>query len=387
MTTSSAQFDSQWTRPHNVLAVLLVIGGDVVQRALAQLAGSYLTPVPFSFGWVAYSFNFMFMVGDKKLMPTPDYSSIVINAKSGHIRRNHSWIIGRILRDFDYWKPKAVEAAAEKLIDDARQADWNKAKQAASKSSGKDDAIPIPKRRKRAGLCISIFVTNSSRRAGVDTNKDWIFYSGLLVTTIQLGVAAIPLGLYGDWSILVIIIWGTVLAFASGAMPQWRAEKWQCRRGKKTVVLTTGNGAQHALLIIGSDEEALDLEDLANSDGEKCSVSMKLYATFLAVLWLALLVSVAGVNQNVWFLLAVGGVGMAQNVLVAGAPRKPAAVGLHLELSEVISHYRVMEALMKLEDKHPGVGASMIKTFFPGKLLEDEEKFWKEKADRIQTIS
>jgi hypothetical protein len=382
--SSSVQFGAQWAQPQNILDLLQIIGGDVIQHALAQLSGGYFTPVPFSFGWIAYSFNSMFAVGDKKLMPEPDYPSIVINAQSGYIRDNRSWVIGRVLRDFDYWKPKAVGVVEEKIIDDAREAELNTAKHAVGTSLGQDDAIPIPNRRKRAGLCISIFVTSSSHRAGTDIAKDWVFYSGIFTIVVQLSISAIPLGLYGQWDILVITIWGTILALASGAIPQWKAEKWQCRQGKKTVILTKGNGAQHAIVIIGSNERALDLEDLADSDGVKSPLSLRLYTALLAVLWLALLITVSGVTQNSWFLLAVGGLGMVQNVLAAGAPRRPSAVGFHLELLEVIGHYRVMTALMKLEDKYPGVGANMVTTFFPGKLLENEERFWEEKAEKLR---
>ncbi len=47
--TSNA-FREQWKRPGDVFSVLLILGGDVVNRALAQLAGTWLTPVTFSFG-------------------------------------------------------------------------------------------------------------------------------------------------------------------------------------------------------------------------------------------------------------------------------------------------------------------------------------------------
>jgi hypothetical protein len=46
----SAEFSAQWTNPGDVFSVLLILGGDVVARALAQLAGSKVTPVAFSFG-------------------------------------------------------------------------------------------------------------------------------------------------------------------------------------------------------------------------------------------------------------------------------------------------------------------------------------------------
>jgi hypothetical protein len=46
----SHEFSEQWTNPGDVFSVLLILGGDVIGRALAQLAGSPVTPVAFSFG-------------------------------------------------------------------------------------------------------------------------------------------------------------------------------------------------------------------------------------------------------------------------------------------------------------------------------------------------
>lgn len=48
--TPPNEFRAQWTHPGDVFSVLLILGGDVVARALAQLAGSRWTPVAFSFG-------------------------------------------------------------------------------------------------------------------------------------------------------------------------------------------------------------------------------------------------------------------------------------------------------------------------------------------------
>lgn len=45
----------QWQNPSDILSVLLLLGPDIVQRSVAQLAGRAITPVAFSFGWVAYS--------------------------------------------------------------------------------------------------------------------------------------------------------------------------------------------------------------------------------------------------------------------------------------------------------------------------------------------
>jgi hypothetical protein len=47
---ASGEFRDQWVHPSNVFTVLLILGGDIVGRSIAQLAGGGLTPVTFSFG-------------------------------------------------------------------------------------------------------------------------------------------------------------------------------------------------------------------------------------------------------------------------------------------------------------------------------------------------
>lgn len=39
-------------------------------------------------------------IGTGRLMPTSDVDSLVINVKSGYARRNRSFILGRLLRDW-----------------------------------------------------------------------------------------------------------------------------------------------------------------------------------------------------------------------------------------------------------------------------------------------
>jgi hypothetical protein len=71
---------SQWINPSDVLSVLMIIGGDIVQKALAETSGGLFTPVCFSFGWVAYSFTALVnLLGDGRLLPEPDYPVKVFN--------------------------------------------------------------------------------------------------------------------------------------------------------------------------------------------------------------------------------------------------------------------------------------------------------------------
>jgi hypothetical protein len=66
-----AQFESQlktqWQSPSDILSLLLILGPEVVQRALAQVTGTRYVPVAFSFVWVAYSFTALLAVAGGKL--------------------------------------------------------------------------------------------------------------------------------------------------------------------------------------------------------------------------------------------------------------------------------------------------------------------------------
>lgn len=43
---------AQCANPGDIFDILLIIGGDIVKQAIAQLSGGYIVPVSFSFGWV-----------------------------------------------------------------------------------------------------------------------------------------------------------------------------------------------------------------------------------------------------------------------------------------------------------------------------------------------
>jgi hypothetical protein len=54
-TLSELQLRNQWLNPSDILSLLLLLGPEVIQKSLAQLSGTHLVPVAFSFGWVAYA--------------------------------------------------------------------------------------------------------------------------------------------------------------------------------------------------------------------------------------------------------------------------------------------------------------------------------------------
>ncbi|KAF8340871.1 hypothetical protein F5887DRAFT_1076818 [Amanita rubescens] len=357
-----------WIHPGDLLPVLTLIGPDIIQRALAQLSGHVFTPITFSFGWVAYAFGSLALaLGGGRLMPQPS-SSIVINGKTGYVRNNNSWILGCILSNFAHWKPKPVEDALRKVLEEATSNDIMKA----SKAGGEP---PLP--RTQAGLIISVFSPSSKWKAGVPV-ADWVYYSGIPGILLQLGISVIPGVIRREWNLLLITGAGILLALATAALPQWRIEKWGCRRAEKTVILTSGNGAQHALVIIG-DQDFLDLEALAAA--RPTWSRFNLFCTImLALLWIVHLIIVLGAKANPWFLVAVGGIGMLHNIMVAVLPRRPEALGLPLEFGGCIANRKTMGALQEVEIQYPGVGLAMKSTFFPGGLREDEEEWWDGKA-------
>lgn len=328
-------------------------------------------------------------------MPLPDCTCKVINGKTGYVRDNSSWIIGRIVRDFEEWMDEGMKGGPiRKRLDEMINERWQMDKTAAVKKA-RDSGEPLKSIKKptQAGLCVSIYKAEKAQPGY--PGHDLIYFIGFVTILVQLGIAAIPCGLFGDWGILLVTICGIILSLATGSLGQWREEKWACRKeSQKSVILTRGNGSQHAFVILG-DGKGLDLEDLAagpmNADVSASKLT-RLAIIILAVCWILLLITAAGIKQNTWFLLAIGGVGILQNIYVAGQIRFPEAFGVPLKFEGVIGEAKVMNALFALEEKYPHLGKSLLDTFFPGKLWPEEYQKWEElerkatKAEREEEL-
>ncbi|KAI1129414.1 hypothetical protein F5Y10DRAFT_238556 [Nemania abortiva] len=348
---TSNDLSSQWRNPRDILSLLLLVGGDIVQKAIAQLFGVYvepargwpriyLTPVAFSFGWVGYAVTSLAsVVGDKQLMPSiPDSHSVVINCDSGYSRTNRSWLLGRILRDHEL----AVEASP--------------GPEAAKLKSTENDPP------QHVSLRIDIFELEGEAKLAID--HVWVL--GWLTIAAQLGVSIIPWVLYGDWAVFLIAGAGTLLALLTGGLRQWNQEKWPGRRlnppkepaksknargvsdmesGRasklappapnerrtktKIVCLTRGNGHRHVQILLGSGS-AWDLEAFATATTDSLPETSWCLAG-LAVLWVGLLISVSGLQSYTWFLVLIGALGTLQNIYAASAPRKPESLGLGMK--------------------------------------------------------
>jgi hypothetical protein len=79
--------------------------------------------------------------GENKLMPpTPDCASKVINGKNGYVRDNSSWILGRLVRDFDKWMTPATKTQGAKILDDK----WAREKAEVKEKGGDESKVPRP---------------------------------------------------------------------------------------------------------------------------------------------------------------------------------------------------------------------------------------------------
>ncbi|KAI4190314.1 MAG: hypothetical protein LQ346_004938 [Caloplaca aetnensis] len=316
--TTTKEFADQWRNPSDILTLLLIIGGDVVQHAIAQLFGHYiqarqdgprlyLTPVAFSFGWVGYAFSSLAsVIGDKALMPSaPDCPSKIINCDTGYSRTNRSWLLGRILRDCEL---KAEKNTGLELSDAVTGA-------------------------KRLSLRIDIFEIRQTCQPQID--RVWLL--GWCTIFVQCMVSIVPWARNGDWGICLITVLGSALALLAGSLRQWNLEKWAGRRltqpgdnkvKTKAVCLTRGNGHKYAMILVGSGT-AWDLESMATAKPDPMTETPYLLG-IMAVLWSCLLITVSGLKRHTWFLVFIGAMGMVQNIYAAAARRPPGALSMNL---------------------------------------------------------
>ena len=309
-------------------------------------------------------------------MPSADTPCCIINGKNGFVRSNGSWVLGRMVRDYEHWMDPRVREKTESVLNDRWEFDR---KAAESKLPGSGEGVPRPD---QAGLVVSIWKPSRTKKAGKAV-PDILYWSGIAVSILQLGIASIPCGLEDDWSVILVTAAAMVLCLATGSLKQWRVEKWACRRldgrSEKNFVLTRGNGAQHAIVIL-SEGRGLDLEDLAtgfeNLDAPSITVFARVAAVILGFCWITLLITSSALTADAWFLMAIGGVGMVQNIFVAGWSRKPEALGIPLDFHGVMGEKKVMETLLRVESEYEKLGRSMLSTFFPGDLRDHEKAQW-----------
>ncbi|KAF2119626.1 hypothetical protein BDV96DRAFT_540674 [Lophiotrema nucula] len=390
-----ARFRETFSHPSDIFSTLLLLGPDVISRAVAQQSGTawfhvrlpdairicgqriefdVAWPVAFSFGWVSYGLSMLAsVIGEDRLLPVAaDSPCIVINGKSKQLRGNNSWILGRLIRDYPKWAEKDVKDEVNQHIMNR----MNKLQEREETPQAKANVQRPP----MTSLCVVVYSANENKAQGVP-DLDWISHSGLVMMGIQLGIAIIPIFMAKDWVVLKTTFLGTLLAWSSLCFPQWRREKWACRQNtNQHFVLTKGNGTQYALYIKANDR-GLNLEDLASAH-VPASTATKIGILILAIVWIYLLLSSSNVSRG-WgtgCFLAIGGMGMLQNILVAAWPRGPGVTGLHLKHEDMVMEDTVIDTLLGVERKYETVGQSMLNTFFPNGLKDEDKQKWEEVA-------
>jgi hypothetical protein len=432
---AAGQLSAQWTNPSDVLSVLLLIGGDIVQKALAQTTGGILTPVCFSFGWVAYSLTALVgLFGDGRLLPAPDYPTKVINLKTGYARENRNWIVGRLLRDDEihsstlhphedktihisvYWALPTSRLNLGSLLRGVFHVFNRKGQTHKNMQHSMNDSTTSHKSSGNSTSKLEHPMSKNVARAATGV----IGLIGMVIVVAQFVLAAIPVILYREWEVLLITAGGTSLVQLTACLPQWRGEKIPTRQSsEKFIALTTGNGSRHIMVIIGAGN-AIDLEELAASEAPRSNrfwqkinwlsgpvtdngiprrwpndvpvrqsymllgIPVGFWITVImtsvqSILWLALLITVAGIRSHTWYLLGVGILGMFQNAIVAAVSRGPEKRCLPLELVDTISASKVMDGLMDFEWTYPGYGRPLLNEFFTGANIEEDEDEWWDK--------
>lgn len=381
MDTSAADLQAQWASPSDVTSILMIIGGDVVQKALAQGTGKLYTPVCFSFGCVAYAFvSLVSIIGDGRLLPPPDYPAKVFNLESGYQRENKNWVVGRILRDLE-----SSLSRSDPLGDN--------------------------------GIRISVFEAALNSNGPTSFSWGWIHVAGALITVVQLALAVIPIALYREWTVIMILLAGTMLVQITGWLPQWRAEKLPNRQHSNAIyALTSGNGSRDVIVIFGRGN-CLDLEELCASGSPRTSRPWEKFSRLseqktrydekkelprrdtmlrksinahglpvgfwitrivgvvLSMFWMLLLINVAAAKRHTWFLFGIGAIGMFQNAWLAATERQPKRHNLPLVHIDTIKTRKVMDGLMDFETVYQQAGP-LLTEFFPGKLRPLEEQWW-----------
>lgn len=337
-------------------------------------------------------------------MPETDMSSaVVVGAKSGHIRATKTWILGRFLRDEDYRVDRDMKREQSHQHPDAPSCDVQTGP-VPSASAG--TARPAWE-----ALRITVYRFNENPPVPHgEPTLDRAWYFGIVVIAIELVIAAIPWILYRQSMTFVVAAAGNLLAVVGGSLSQWKVEKWPApRRCGDTITLTQGNGSRHAVLIVGQKGVGLDMEILARGT-RACPPSwdVKAINVVLTLLWICILVTVAGMKENTHCklpknstpcyahvrtayndsdLLIIGLIGSIQNLHAAGSIRTPSSQGIHLIYEQTIRGDRVAKVLRAAEEQYPMVGTSLLSVFFPGGLRAkdpEEIKFWRD-AQRLRT--
>jgi len=215
------------------------------------------------------------LLDDLRLMPDSDVDgTLIINTFSGSCVTTKNWILGRLMRD----ENDRFDRDMERRRSPSHEPSW-------------------------MAVSISVYAIDDNPPLPHGVPKlDWVWFSGIAMTIVQLGVASVPWIIHGDWGVFLVASTGSLLAVAGASLPQWAREKWAGpKRGGSTIALTRGNGSRNVMVILGKKGIGLDFELLARgNDAPTPSLSTKVISAILALFWIALLILVSGMKENTW---------------------------------------------------------------------------------------
>ncbi|KAF2118793.1 hypothetical protein BDV96DRAFT_472140, partial [Lophiotrema nucula] len=335
-----------------IISNLLILGGDQVHKALANVAGTELAHfnVPFSFGWLAQAVSAIgpVVAGQRNILPKPDVDSLVMNMGSGQSRKNQSFLLSRLLRDLEKRAGPAIGSLQITVLESTGQL------------PNHGSAMP--------------------ENVGEISSQYLAHRAGMIATCLQFAIA-----ISTSEAVSFITVAATALAFLTSNLDAWKASKYIGRRnGDETYALMRGNGHRHIFLIKNTSANALNLEDLAASSVTKYNwfgSSDGYIVVFSALAWLALAIYACTLDKGIGGLIAIMAIGTVANILTASAARSPAAHGIPLVQKSTHSGEKVMTVLQELEDQEPGYGQHLLKTFFSGPLRDNDSKWWADKKE------
>lgn len=237
-------------------------------------------------------------------MPIADISALVINA-NGHQRTNLAWVIGRLLRDFEYRADSQGNEQAHAKKTSGNILPFVSPKGAiGTVAYGLRPQGPGHEKASREAFRVTVFEVDPTRPPGRPI-RDWIYYLSFAAIFVQMGVAAIPWALSMNYMPFVVTLSGATLTLLTSAVPQWGNEKYSSyRTGSWTVSITRGNGSRHVMLILGKDHgcpSGLDLEMMAARSNSAAPPPLTpVCMTVLAALSMMLLITVAGLREDTW---------------------------------------------------------------------------------------
>lgn len=237
-------------------------------------------------------------------MPDVAYgSTVVVGAASGHIRISTSWVLTKFLADLDEKVDREMKHEQTHPDPQVQQTNAGKTSKTTGAPFMSKGAQPKITGTAWEALRVSVFEVDSNTAVshGVPA-LDWVWCSGVGVIMLQLILAMLPWILDHDWVPFLITAAGNAFALCGASLPQWNQEKWSCpKEGGATVAITQGNGSRHAIVLLGKKKVGLDLEILARGTRTaRSSFMTRIITAMLALLWVILLITVAGVSEHTW---------------------------------------------------------------------------------------